>query len=212
MSCELVGASTVILAENFNPSILTQHWLIAKGIVAEEDFAPDCVFVPGLTVAKTRRFSLVAAPDRLQLVLNEPDAEEAADTVGATIYQIVGLLPETPYRALGLNFEWHCPVDDIGERFFWLADNPLYQEFSAPDARFGAYLSKDVLGLRLKLDVKPTRPGSSEESEYYLFRFNFHRDIHGDEDRSQIVRQGLDQWSAARDLSRNIIERAQGRD
>lgn len=212
MSCELVGASTVILAENFNPSILTQHWLIAKGIVAEEDFAPDCVFVPGLTVARTRQFSFVAAPDRLQLALNEPDAEEAADTVRATIYQIVNLLPETPYRALGLNFEWRCPMDSLGPRFFWHADSTLYEEFDAPDARFGAYLSKDTLGLRLKLDVKPTKSGASEGSEHYLFQFNFHRDIHSDEDRSGVIRQGLDQWAAARDLSRNIMQRVQGRD
>ena len=70
----------------------------------------------------------------------------ALEKVGA----IVRLLPQTPYAAVGLNFTWLVQPSasdyDGFCRALFFRTNPLFTPFDTGDARFGGYLSRDVLG------------------------------------------------------------------
>src|SRR5437016_3833189 len=105
MSVELVNSNVVVVARQFNPSIVSQIWLVDNGLVRREDFLEGCAFTDVLVNVRARDFFLLVTPEQLQFVPNVPDdrqQEIAAGKVGA----IVRTLPHTPYIAVGINFTW----------------------------------------------------------------------------------------------------------
>jgi hypothetical protein len=177
----LITANAVIAAHSFNPSILSQLWLVRNNIVAEEDFQSNCLFAEGVSQVDTSRFLLVALPDRLQVVPKDPSDQSALEAV---VTRIATALPHTPYTAIGLNFVIHYDpqgesIGQLTRRLFFRGDVPLYREFDNENSHFGAYLSKAYGEMRLKLDIKPitlqTVPG--ETLGRLQFSFNFHQDL-----------------------------------
>ena len=211
MSFELVTSNTVVVARQFNPSVIGQHWLVRNGLVDEDGFLPGCVFTDVVVQVNSRDFDLMVVPQQCQLsprVHREREQELVVNKVG----QIARLLPHTPYRGVGMNFIWHVvpeasDVPTISRGLFCIKAGPLYREFPDQDARFGAYMSKDALGGRLKLDVKPiivNREG--EEVERIQFAFNFHRDVANEEDPVARIEEMLHHWNEARDESSRIVQ------
>jgi len=212
MSFELVTSNTVIVAQQFNPSVITQLWLVRNGLLDEDDFRPSCVFTDMVVKVNSREFDLMVVPQQCQFsprVDRHREQELVADKVGT----IARSLPHTPYRAVGLNFTWHLipegsDVPTISRGLFFIEDGPLHREFADQNAHFGAYMSKGALGGRLKLDVKPitvNREGENEEVERIQFAFNFHRDVADEEDPVDCIEYMLHQWNEARDESSRIV-------
>lgn len=208
-AAQLVISNVVVVAHQFNPSLMSQLWLVRNDIVAEADFRPGCLLSDVVANVRTRQFDLFVVPEQLQFVPRCEAAEEAtliADKVG----RIVRTLPHTPFSAMGLNFTWTV-LPDEGEdatalsRTFFLGNSPLYREFDFPSARFGAYMSKDALGCRLKLDIKPLTPPAGQGPERFGFQFNFHLDITDDNPVQQIERM-LRNWTEAKAESERLIE------
>src|SRR5258707_9842242 len=99
----LISENVVVTANQFNPTIVTQLWLVQNGILTADE-GPG-IYVPGFVQVKAREFELLVLLDRLQFVpTSEPGkrAELVAEKVGT----IVRTLPHTPYVAAGLNFVW----------------------------------------------------------------------------------------------------------
>ncbi len=211
MRRDLVESSVVVVAQNFNPSVTSQLWLVRNGVV-EGDFLPGCIFTDLLVQVRTRRFSLLFTPEQFQFV---PAAGEENHhvLVQDVIGRIVRLLPHTPYRALGLNFTWHLTpaggdVAALSRRLFFAAGRPLFRDFDAPDASFGAYLSRDLLGFRLKLDVKPvtvTPPGATAAEQRLQLLYNFHADLPEGEEAVERIQPHLRRWSEAADVARRSV-------
>jgi hypothetical protein len=113
---------------------------------------------------------------------------------------------------LGLNFNWHVTPADrdvarLSRELFFLPNRAIYREFDTADAQFGGYLSKNLLGFRLKMDVKPitvlTEQGQQERIQ---FLFNFHADITPNETAARMIDELLHQWRAAGNHSHRMIE------
>ncbi len=209
MRTQLVDSNFVIAAQQFNPSIFSQLWLVQNGIASENDFKGESVFTPAFAQVRSPRFVLLVLPQQLQfapLPVEEQHGELVADAIGS----IVRLLPETPYVAVGLNLNWLVEIEPkeypAFSRALFYRENPLYEQFVENDARFGGYLSKDILGARLKLDVKPKKTGPpGEEVEKLLFAFNFHVDVRRDNQVDEILRMA-NQWDSAMEHAVGIIE------
>jgi len=210
MSLTLVGANAVIVAQQFNPSIISQLWLVRNGLMLEDDFRSGCVFSDMVAHVHARQFKMLVVPEQCQFspaVVRDDEQELVVDKVGT----IARSLPHTPFRAIGLNFVWHLHPEGhdaqaISRELFFVNDRPLYQEFAAEDARFGAYMSKDALGGRLKLDVKPlTVQQEGQDEERIQFAFNLHRDVGHLEDPVASIEETLHRWSEARDESARIV-------
>jgi hypothetical protein len=207
----LSGANAVLLADQFNPSILSEHWLVRHGIIPDEPGAPDRVFVPGLVSVATTDFVLHAVPQRVQFSLRRP-AEDGQAILEATLGSVVDLLPHTPYRAMGLNFSWSCVAGDraafaSGLRAAFAPDGTvLGREFPEADARFGAYASRDVLAMRMRLDVKPVHSELGGQAvEGLAYEFNFHKDLDPD-CPVEGIRDAIARWTEARGLSQCVFE------
>jgi len=212
MRLELVNATTVLVAQQFNPTIVRDHWLIKHGLVAEDDFEGGCTYTDAFVNVQSKEFDLLVVPNQLQFLPKVPPDEQQAllvEKIGA----IVEKLPHTPYTGIGLNFTWHLvPEDDsieaLSRRLFFVSENPLCKAFDVEDARFGAYFSKDAFGRRLKLDIKPVI-AMKDGNRFNLiqFGFNFHRDIEKEEEESvSIIRDSLQIWEEVRDESKRIMD------
>lgn len=204
MEARNVQSNVVVVARQFNPAIFDKFWLVNNNVIAEEDFKDNCMFTPMVSQIFSANFNLLVLPDQLQFA-PVPGTENAGDLVVSKVGAIVEKLPHTPYIAAGLNFIWH--IDSEPQEFgsfsrflFYKEDNPLYHEFNSEDARFGAYFSKNILGCRLRLDIKPViQKGKTGEEERLQFSFNYHRDLSSDKKVNEIL-DLLDNWNEAEAL------------
>lgn len=208
---QLVGANVVVAARQFNPTIFTQLWLVDHGIAAREDFVGGDSFIltPPFVQFRTPAYLLLVMPEQLQFV-PLPITEKAAEMVLEKVGAIVRLLPQTPYVAVGLNFHWFLVPGasdyDAFCRALFFRTNPLFASFDTGDARFGGYLSRDVLGTRLKLDIKPVKIGGPmmPTPEILQLVFNYNVDLKGANTVEQIE-ETLSRWNEARNYASQII-------
>ncbi len=210
MSLELVTSNTVIVAQQFNPTVMGQHWLIREGLLDEGDFRKGCVYTDMLVQVQSEEFNLMVVPQQCQLA-PRVDRDREQELIVEKVGTIARKLPHTPFRGIGLNFTWHLnpeerDVASLSRELFFIPDGPLHQEFTDKNSRYGAYMSKDAFGGRLKLDVKPTTlEREGQEEERIVFAFNFHRDLEDEKDPVGSIEQMLQQWNAARDESSRIV-------
>lgn len=207
MSLILANANIVVVARNFNPSVVNQIWLVDNNIVAREEFSQGCLFSDPLVNIETEKFSLLVTPEQLQFTPKAP-ADLQQDLIEQKMGKIIEMLPHTPYAAIGLNFTWHIHPNAISisqfSRRYCREDQLLSKEFDTEDARFGAYFSKDMFGGRLKLDVKPLTAISKadgESIELMQLAFNLHFDIQPSATAVQKILGHLKCWEAVRDYS-----------
>ena len=149
MSLKLVGSNAVVVAHQFNPSVVSQLWLVRNGILEEEDFLPGCVFTDVAVQVVSREFRLMVTPQQCQFTPNM-SADQAQALVSDKLGTLVRRLPHTPYSGTGLNFTWHLIPDNaevsaVSRDLFFRAGRPPFSEFDVEDARFGAYMSKQAL-------------------------------------------------------------------
>jgi hypothetical protein len=165
------------------------------------------VFTDLLAGVRSRKFDLVVVPEQMQFAPKvPPDAE--ADLVSAVVGRFVERLPHTPYRAAGLNFVWQLIPEDkdavgVARRLFYCPDRPLHQLFSSEDARYGGYMSKNLFGCRLRLDVKPISLEAEEVKDRLQFVFNYHLNVPS-ERPVEAIKQLLQRWQEAKAEAQKI--------
>ena len=215
MPSELVGLNVVIVARQFNPSVFSQMWLVRNGLVDEHGFGSGCLFSDEVAKIETQEFSLLIIPPQLQF---QPrvSPEREAETVTQKVGTIVRTLPHTPFVAVGLNFAWHVwsengDVQAISRSLFLPPSGAWFDACrDAENAMFGAYVSRDVLGCRLRLDVKPVDVSSDSQTVRRLhFAFNFQLDV-PQENAVAAIEQHLCQWREAKDEASRVITLVEG--
>ena len=214
MSIDLAISNVVVAAHQFNPSIFKQLWLVKNHIVDEDDFGDGCLFSDPAVKVESGRFGLLVVAPQLQFVPKVPP-EEQEQLIVEKVGAMVQALPHTPYTAVGLNFFWHLRPEDsdvpaLTRELFHVPKKPLFRQFESEGSRFGGYFSKDILGCRLKLDIKPIFLPPEEEgenNEVLQFAFNFHLDVpqEGD-DAVRCIERQLGHWNEARDAATQIVE------
>jgi hypothetical protein len=210
---ELVGSNVVVTANQFNPSILTQLWLVKHGVLLEEDLEAGFVFSEGVSQIQAKEFQMLIVPQMLQFV-PKPGENEGA-LVEGKIGAIINALPHTPYTGIGLNITWHFTpgqekITQLTRRLFCTNNAAPFSFFSDPDARFGSYLSKDFDVFRLKLDIKPILTKATDEpaTDRLQFAFNFHKDLAADTAIDD-CRKVLSLWDMAkREAERIVVDTA----
>ena len=207
---ELVSENVVVLANQFNLSIMNQHWLIKNCIITQDDLQDGYTFTPVFALAKTKFFQLTLVPERLQIDLN-PKTEKKIELIKSKIGTIVDKLPHTPFTALGFNFDYFLTTEDSSvEKYtrslFFKPDSPLSSQFDEDNAKFGGYFSKDVSGFRLKLDIKPISIKSKDKTmDKIQLAFNFHLDLVGN-DKAKTILKYLAKWDSMANITKDIVK------
>jgi hypothetical protein len=153
----------------------------------------------------------LVVPERLQLTLKTSEGQD--EIIKKVLGSVVEALPHTPYKAIGFNFYWILEPSDqsnlqkVAQEMFLSEKNPLRNAFNAEDARYGIYLSKDELGMRLKLDVKPIKKVDGDITKEALqFHFNFDKTVNMPEKTTKIILETFDKWLIARKTSENLVK------
>lgn len=218
MTLKLVSANAVVTARLFNPSVFSQIWLVQNGIAREADFKDDFAFTPAFAQVNTEAFVLLILQERLQFI---PRVEETKqqELILDKVGRIVRALPHTPFQALGMNFSFSfVPRTDVREftrSMFFVPGSPIHTEFDTQDARFGGYLSKDVLGCRLKCEVKPALAkleADSPEVHCLAMEFNYHLDLKPCPESADEIYAMLGQWNNAFALAWRLAQKIAERD
>jgi len=189
---------TVVIRAQFNISIFNQFWLVEKGIFSQIDFQENpYTFTPLISQGESKFFHLTVVPDRLILNI-KPDAEKVQKIISDKTVKIVEELPHLRYTAIGFNHNYICTsednVENVSRALFFSENKPLSKIFDTPDARYGAYYSKDFLGCRLKLDFKPVDYVKDEILEAGIrCNFNYHLQLN-DNSKIQDIIEFLNRW------------------
>jgi hypothetical protein len=207
---EIKGKTVVINANFFNPSIFNTHWFIKNSILKEEEILPNSIFTPEIAQINSNNFNIVVTLN--QLITNILLADPC--NAMSVISKCVECLPHIPYSASGINFNFHVPINNSGEdsisrQLFFKTESPIYKEFDTLDAKFGAYLSKDFNGCRLKLDIKPNtiQVFNNPLKSYVLnFGFNFHLDLPKDNCAEDLIKF-LDSWKIFESYSNELMNK-----
>lgn len=207
---QLVESNLVIVAKQFDFSVLTNIWLVKRNIFSIDEIQEKSVF-PIVAEARSSDFTFVLMPDRMQFWL-ATTCETANELLSTKIARLITELPPQPYIATGFNFTYHVLLDggEIGEftrSLFYQPESALFRTFDSEDARFGGYFSKDVLGTRLRLEAKPITLHKDKEilEEGLQFAFNFNLNLSSAKGKEGIL-EFLQQWDKAKEVTSSIMD------
>jgi hypothetical protein len=211
-SIEPVSYNIVVLAENLNPSLFTQLWLIKIGVISETDNIEGSFFTPTAVNLITPKFDLLVVPERLQLTIKIEEPREQQEVLNKICGNIIKAIPHTPFTAIGFNMEWIAvsrykhEFHDILREMFVSEKNPIAPFFKTDDSTFGMSFSKNEIGTRLSLNVSHVI-NNKEGTHGLRFKFNFHKQIeNSDRERAvAILLEMLNNWQKARGIAEEIV-------
>ncbi len=210
---ENARAGIVLTAQTFNPSIFTETWLTQNDIVPGDAFVGVRIFSPEVVQFQTADLQVLVIPPKMQITFGIHGGTGGLELPQKIARRTLELLPHTPYQALGLNFDFLVAQPD-GQDFnrynrsvLGNGDNRLLTEFSALDAKFGRYFSKNHGESRLKLDIKPVQAGP-ESKNLLQFSFNFHHDVSqlDPEDRVCKLTRLIEDWASLQQYAERLVE------
>lgn len=206
----LIASNIVILAQNLNPSIFSQLWLIKAGVITEKENIENAFFTPSGVSFDTPHFELIVVPERLQVSFKKTDIESQIALMERTCGRIVKELPHTPYTAVGFNMDWAIEIADetnykktMGEIF--LSNSNAFAAFFASDSPiFGMTLAKEIIGMRLTLTLSQA-VNQKTKAKGMLFKFNFNQPIEEKDRTTDILIAILNKWLEARKIADTMI-------
>lgn len=202
------NCNIVIVGVNFSPLSYNHHWLIKNNIVSEEQILKESFFTQDFTQIVTNDFFVSVFLNQMTFTLK---AEKYTDEIIKTYEKFISNLTDVNFTAIGVNFIRSINNDDeenknLSREHFFFENSEIHKLFDKPDARFGVYLSKDYLGSRLKLDIKPKNIVNTTTNiitKVIGFSFNFHLDLKVNKLNS-IIGQ-IKNWQKFNDYSEEIL-------
>lgn len=161
------GANIVILASNYNPSIVSKEWLYQKDIFTEA--VRNFVHTPVFALVESEDFSLMVNEQKLQLTVKKV-TEDNLNTSGAITERFVDALPETPYKAVGLNYHYTFPREGCDLSTILSPNNAKLRELFSSTYELGATI---VFELEKFIVTCTVSPSLSKEQQIRM-NFNFH--------------------------------------
>lgn len=165
------NANVVVLAANYNPSIVSREWLHQKGIFTEK--VNNFVFTPVFSLVESETDSLMVDESRLQYTVKKVTPESLSRLAEAPA-RFVQTLPETPYKGVGINYVYmiHSEKCDLGRLL-----NPNKATLSkliAPDFELGFRAAFRFDAFLVNLAMTPSSIGGRSQMQ---ISFNFHSDV-----------------------------------
>ena len=168
----LSGTNIVILARNYNPSIVSKEWLYEKNIVSET--VTNFVHTPPLSVVETERISFVLDENRLQISLKSI-ATESIESLPKIAAAFVSCLPETPFVAVGFNYSYNIPKETSRFKTLFTLDDTKVRELFSEACEVGLIVSFPFKAFIGRMSAPPARGKATR----ITIDFNFHSDSRG---------------------------------
>ncbi|MFH2057335.1 MAG: hypothetical protein ABIJ59_00350 [Pseudomonadota bacterium] len=214
-SIDFIDCNIVIIANTFNVNILNPVWMYKNKIFSEKELQ-GATYLPVVVEALSDNFRLHITPDRLQFSI-DTKYKNPKKLILSKIGRLIELLPHTPFTAVGLNFTYHVTPSDkdiykLTRSLFCNEQSKLFEDLEEKDVRFGAYFSRNLLGTRFKLDVKPIAVTiQNQKKEMIQFAYNFNLSLGQNDDYQAII--GLfNKWNEAKSICQELTEKVNSND
>lgn len=212
MDNTIVSSNVVIVAQQFNPSILNHSFLIEEGIIDKrEDIHQDSLVSMVCVQINSKKFQMLVVPEQLQFTLT-PSVQESEQqaVIIEKLGKLMNALPHIPYKGIGLNFIWHISPETksmsaLTKELFFRKGSPLFKEFDTDEAYLGSYMSKNIQGFRLGLDIRPLEDPQNKKTSLQ-FVFNFHKNTEGNPSKITEMQLALSKWNEVRQEAQHIVD------
>ena len=195
----LNAANIVILANNYNPSIISKEWLYEKNIIRDEVI--NFAHTPPFSLIETKRISFVVDESRLQISLRSI----SLDSIGALpkiAADFARCLPETPFVAVGFNYRFQMPKGSTYLETLFSPNDAKLKELFSEDYGIGSMVS-----FRFKeFVVTMSAPPPKGDATNVMINFNFHSDCHG----AEAVKERLELHPQTMERAEEILRRLSG--
>lgn len=161
------SANIVILASNYNPSIVSKEWLYQKGIFTET--VRNFVHTPVFALIESEDFGLVIDEERLQITVRKV-TQDNLNALTSIAEKFVDILPETPYKGIGLNYRYTSPREGYDLHTILSPNDAKLSELLSPTYELGATVVFEFERFIVTFTVSP----SLVKEQQIRMRFNFH--------------------------------------
>ena len=148
----LSGANIVILARNYNPSIVSKEWLYQKNIVRET--VTNFVHTPPLSLVETEGISFVLNENRLQISLKSVNPE-SIETLPKIATSFVSCLPETPFVAVGFNYGYYLAKGSSHIEALFSPNDAKLKELFSENYEIGGIVSFSFKDFIVRMSAPP---------------------------------------------------------
>ncbi len=177
------NANIVIMASNYNPSIVSKEWLYQRDIFTES--VDNFVHTPMLALVENQNFGFVVDEQRLQLVIKRVTQDNLTNS-SAMARRFVDVLPETPYKAVGLNYRYTLTEKSCNLRTLWAPKPAKLRTVFSQHYQLGAMIVFSFESFVATFTVTP----SLTKEQPIRIAFNFHANVANTEEvRARIASQ-----------------------
>jgi len=161
------SANIVILASNYNPSIVSKEWLYQRGIFTET--VKNFVHTPVFALVESEVFSLVVDEERLQIIAKKV-TQDSLNALPSIAEKFVDILPETPYKGVGLNYHYNFPREEYDLHTILSPNDAKLSELLSSTYELGATVVFEFEKFVATFAVSP----SLVKEQQFRMNFNFH--------------------------------------
>ncbi|MBI5417776.1 hypothetical protein HZA55_07510 [Candidatus Poribacteria bacterium] len=193
MPIALQGINITILAKNNNPSIVSKEWLKQKNILEEE--ATKFTHTPLFSYIETTNFILIVDPDRLQLQLKDTSIPSNFETLAQIIKEYLSKLPETPYTAIGFNYEYHLIEIKNNLKEIFKVNDDKFKKILSSDYDLGGIIKSKYNDFTLSININPIK------KEEIIVNFNYHYE----NNNTNMLKEKLDTFLNTKQNAESIL-------
>jgi hypothetical protein len=165
------NASIIVLASNYNPSIVSKDWLYKNKVFTGK--VSNFVHTPVLSLIENEDFSFIVDEQRLQVMVKKVIPENF-ELAGEIIGRFTNILPETPYKGLGINYQYSLPEEKNNLGVIFTTNNDKANDIFASQYKLGTVVIFFFEGFMVNFSASP-----SLTDDKIRLKFNFHSDLSG---------------------------------
>lgn len=162
-----IGANLVIIASNYNPSIVSKDWLRQKEIFPGP--VSNFFHVPVFALIENDDFSLTVDEARLQVTIKRVTVDNLNEMTRIA-ERFVEILPETPYKGIGMNYQYDVPEEKCDLDAVLSPDSAKLSDLLSSEYELGATLKFKYGEFVTTLTIQP----SVGKQHQFRLSFNFH--------------------------------------
>lgn len=206
MKKTLINVSIVVVASNYNPTIVSKDWIRQKEIISEEPI--NFAHLPVFSLFESENFILTVDEKRLTVELKNIN-EANIDNLPSIVENYITSLPETPYTAIGFNYSWILQAE-TNENLVALLKTMFLQKkmeeklikiLDYKDFEIGSTTYSNYNDFILKMSLEPhLRPKGIKIS------FNYHADVTDIEKLKNVILNYNKTYSHSKDVAEKILE------
>jgi len=215
MRLKFLNTSTVVAAQEHNPTILHPAFLESRKIIPPEWVASGVICTPPVAVVKYNENGFVITVDggKLQVVDNNPGEHPENSLAPQVASKYISELPHVRYTAVGLNFAGFVEIDGperrVLERF--LKPDPSWQSRFSPKAVGLKFVFPLTNGfLHLSVDAGSVQRENDEKMSGILVNANCHFDLSNGGASLDQAKNILAQFAETYDIAQGCIRSVAG--